>query len=105
MPATERLVTGTDFTGIHENQQTLAVSLYPNPAHEQLNLRYTLENSTAVTINLYDMNGRLVSSESKGTQTAGAQQSTLSLSGIPAGMYRVELVTEKGRSNNRVVVQ
>lgn len=99
------LVTGTDFTGIHEQQQELAVTLYPNPAHDNVNLRYTLENSTAVTINLYDMNGRLVSSENKGVQSAGAQQATLSVSGIPAGMYRVELVTETGRSNSRVVVQ
>ena len=98
------LVTGTDFTGIAEHTNEIQVSAYPNPAHDQLNLRYTLDNVTAVTINVYDMNGRLVSSENKGAQTAGAQQATVNVSAIPAGMYRVELVTETGRSNSRVVV-
>jgi hypothetical protein len=99
------MITGTDFTGIHTNSEGTTFSAFPNPATDVLNTRYTLTAASKVVVNVYDVAGKLVATENKGVQPAGEQSSSINVAGLPAGMYRVELVTDAGRSNNRVVVQ
>jgi hypothetical protein len=99
------LVKGTNFTGIQEHTNTLSFTAYPNPASDQVNLRYTLSNSSAVTINVYDVTGQLVMSENKGQLSAGSQTTSLSLSGLPAGAYQVQIMTAEGTGNSRLIVQ
>jgi hypothetical protein len=98
------LVTGTDYTGIHEANSGVSFSTYPNPAKDELNISYELTSSSNVVLNVYNIEGKLMSSENKGI-LSGAQTNRIDISNLPAGMYRVELVTEMGRSNQKIVVQ
>ena len=98
------LVTGTDPTGVGELNPGLPFSTYPNPANDQLNIRYTLPGASPVSLNIYDVSGKLVSAQNFGTIAAGPQQQTIDVSALPAGFYHVELVTEMGKSNNKVIV-
>lgn len=99
------LVMGTDFTGVAENSGTISFSAYPNPANDQVNLRYNLANASAVTVNVYDVTGKLVMSEAKGNVASGQQTTSVNVSSLPAGVYHVELVTAEGTGNSRVIVQ
>ena len=45
-----------------------------------------------------------MSAESKGN-LSGEQQQNVDVHMLPAGMYRIELVTEAGSSNQRIIVQ
>ena len=98
-------VTGTDFSGVKEMHNDLAFSTYPNPTNGDVNIRFNLPSSSNVTFNIYDITGKLVHSESKGTLSQGEQKLQLNVSGLNAGMYQLEMVTENGKANSKIVVR
>jgi hypothetical protein len=98
------LVTGTDFTGVQENNTGISFSTYPNPADDQVNIRFNLPVSSNVTLNIYDISGKLIRSENKGT-LSGEQKLLLDVSQLNAGMYRIELITNSGTSNSKIIVR
>ncbi len=98
------LITGTSFVGVQENENGVSFLAYPNPAKDRVNIRYHLPSSSNVTINIYNITGKLLNTENKGMLT-GEQNNSIDVSTLPAGLYRVELLTEMGSSNQKVVVQ
>lgn len=98
------LITGTNMTGMPESSGAVRFNTYPNPANDVLNLSFELTESAPVTVNIYDISGKLISTENKGT-LSGQQFVQTDVSTLPAGMYRIELVTGSNRSNSRVIVQ
>ena len=70
--------------GIEDASETMAISLYPNPAQYHLNIAGVEEGSM---VRILDINGRVVSS----TAVSGAT-STLNVSGLAAGIYFVQVV-------------
>ena len=73
-------VTGKTMEGVNEN--STFISLYPNPAREQVNVM--LENDAQVSI--YDMTGRMVS-----TMNMTAGQAQLNVSDLENGVYFVNV--------------
>lgn len=45
---------------VSESDNTLEWTLSPNPANEQVTLRFTLPQSATVSVNIYDIQGRLI---------------------------------------------
>jgi len=75
-------------------------SVAPNPAHQQVILEIeTLDNSSPLSVNLYDLTGNLVLS-----RLVEQSQVNLSLEGLAVGNYVVELVQEGKRERKVVVV-
>jgi Secretion system C-terminal sorting domain/Cleaved Adhesin Domain len=99
------LITGTDMTGIQESEGGIAFKTYPNPANDVVHISFELVDAAPVTINVYDITGKLVQTEQKGNLSPGYQNLQIDLGSVIAGVYRVELVTGNVRSNSRVVVQ
>lgn len=67
-----------------------AVSLFPNPATGILTLRH--EGLTPQTIRCHDAAGRLVKTLDKPV----ADQNTLDVSGLPSGLYTIQVLTRQG---------
>ncbi|HHZ81451.1 MAG TPA: T9SS type A sorting domain-containing protein [Flavobacteriales bacterium] len=65
--------------------ELISVNLYPNPTVDAIN--FTL--NTAAIASVYDVNGRLVFSEN-----VNAGNNTLEVSGLRAGSYRVDCVSD-----------
>ncbi|MFI5371456.1 MAG: T9SS type A sorting domain-containing protein [Candidatus Eisenbacteria bacterium] len=66
---------------------------WPNPTASLTTIRYSLPEPSAVTVTVFDLQGRRVASLLAGThQTAGPHQVTLRTDGWPSGcyLYRVE---------------
>ena len=99
------LITGTNLTSVTETSGAIAFNLYPNPTNDIANISFELPESAPVSVNVYDMTGKLISTEQKGNLVAGQQNMQVDLSSLAAGIYRIELVTGSVRSNSRVVVQ
>lgn len=99
------LITGTDLTSVAEASGSIPFKAYPNPANDIVNISFELPDAAPVTINVYDMTGKLISTEQKGNLAAGPQSTQVDVSVLATGLYRVELVTGNIRSNTRVVVQ
>jgi hypothetical protein len=69
--------------------ELISVNLYPNPTVDAIN--FTL--NTAAIASVYDVNGRLVFSEN-----VNAGNNTLEVSGLRAGSYRVDCVSDRSIS-------
>lgn len=83
-----------------------STALYPNPAAgQQVTLIYSFNTEVSdARMILSDMAGRMVRNESLNT-TNGLHQHTLSTSGLNAGVYIVNLVTDKGHTQQKLIVQ
>ena len=76
------------------------LTLMPNPARSEVLINLTADLTTATTLRLYDMRGRmLVERQSIGTQTQ------LDLRSLSAGVYIVEVTDATDRRSARLVVE
>jgi len=87
------------------DQEDMAWVVYPNPASDKLHVKYSTGRALGNTrMTLVDMAGRQVLREdARVTEPAGTLM--LDLSGIPQGTYLLELRTESGLYQQRVMVQ
>jgi hypothetical protein len=77
--------------GIQDHAALNGVSVYPNPANASANLELNLLNSDNVTVEMFDMTGKLISSENKGELAAGQHIMSLNTANLSNGMYFVKI--------------
>ncbi len=76
-----------------EEVPTLSMALYPNPSSEQLHLRLEEPLDADVSIQLLDLNGRLVKRQAL---PAGSTTGELQVSELAAGIYFLKLANAYG---------
>ncbi len=76
---------------------------YPNPAHSDATLTYTLPATGDVTLAAFDVLGREVAVLEAGQQPAGSATVRWNTSALPAGVYFVRLVSD-GRTATRKIL-
>jgi hypothetical protein len=84
-----------------------AVEVYPNPAQGRATLRLDLPTASEIEVRTYDARGRLVVGPERHIVGAGEHPVPLSLAGLSAGVYHVEVRFDAGgggRSHRAVVV-
>jgi len=71
---------------------------YPNPFRSLTTIRYALATPSQVSLEVFDLQGRLVVKRSLGLQPAGEQRATFSNPGLRTGvyMYRVRVMDAVG---------
>lgn len=84
------LVTGT-LTSLNEVNAPVALSVYPNPSSNKIELSYQLLKTAPVSVAVYDISGKEVMAINSGMQIAGAQKLTVDISGLPSGSYQIQL--------------
>jgi hypothetical protein len=80
----------TNSTGIDQLDAPSSLTVYPNPAQEQINLEITSNTATTGYIQVYSMQGVLMYNE-KMPLTNGVNKTTLSINNYAAGNYLVQL--------------
>ena len=86
--------------------QTVAqMNLCPNPAANNTVLNYSLATSSKVVMNIFDMNGRLVSSLDKGMQSSGSHSQIIDLRSMEKGVYMIQVVTNGAVKTAKLIVQ
>lgn len=91
--------------GVEEAAAELGLNVFPNPSADQAQVSYSLTAETAVTISIYDVTGKLISTENKGTQSAGRHFSGINTSAMANGFYTVCVQTETSRSTSKLIVK
>jgi hypothetical protein len=71
-------------TGLIQINQEEGISLYPNPATNQLNVQFDF-NATDINVEIYDINGALV--RSYGRVNGSLNEISIDVSGLANGMY------------------
>lgn len=70
-----------------------ALLLYPNPVTEQARISFEMKKTSAVTVQVTDMSGKLVY-ECSNLLLSGEQNLVLPVGNLPAGIYQVALIPE-----------
>ncbi len=78
---------------------------YPNPFNRTTTIEYRLSNVSAVTLDIYNMQGQLVKSLNNGVQSSGNHAVTFDMDNMNDGVYIPVLVTEKGSKKLLVVLK
>ncbi len=86
-------------TAIEEQDQKAKLKLYPNPSQGVFQIDLPSSNKEVYIFQLYDLNGRLVYSE---TITKSKQ---FDLSELPNGMYLVRIQDEMGKVSSEKVIK
>lgn len=74
---------------IEEN--TNGISIYPNPFEDEFEIEFVLENQDYITIDIYDVVGRKVSSLYEGVFDSGIHKIKIDATDIAKGSYFIEL--------------
>ncbi|HNI44436.1 MAG TPA: T9SS type A sorting domain-containing protein, partial [Chitinophagales bacterium] len=90
-------------TGIN-NPSNNTFSVAPTVTTGKVTLNCLLPQSTDLSINIYDMAGKIVQSMNR-KQQVGSQQIELDLSRLPNAAYLVELSTNGSTQTQKVMVQ
>lgn len=87
------------------NDNVNALSLFPNPATDNLRITYTLRERSAVSVKLYNLNGDLVADLLNSTQDVGIQSNDVHLpNGLAKGLYMVKLAVNGQQSTQKLMV-
>jgi uncharacterized protein YjdB len=100
------LVTVNIDTYIASITSQMAVTVYPNPASETLNINYELEQPSDVRFELSDFMGSNIAVIKLNNQLSGAGHYALSLSGegLPNGIYLLRVVANGKVETKKVMV-
>ncbi|MCS7028604.1 MAG: T9SS type A sorting domain-containing protein [Bacteroidia bacterium] len=85
--------------------QTVTLQAYPNPAAESVNFVYTLSNKANVELSVLALDGRIVSTLTKGNQGTGTYTYTFNRVDLPAGLYIARLVIDGTVSYTKIVLE
>ncbi len=89
--------------GVNENNGIENVNVFPNPTSSVINVALTTSLNEDVTFQIVDMMGRVLSSER--VNISGDYTYTTNTSDLSTGMYMVNVITSKGKSIHKFVVE
>jgi uncharacterized delta-60 repeat protein len=100
-----RYLSGLELGILDFSVEENSMLVYPNPINENVTLNYTLTNDETISIELYDVSGKLVQSlVASENRNKGPHTETLVLkSNIPSGTYVLTIGNGTGNSSVRLV--
>lgn len=89
-----------------ENKDDLIVYHYPNPANEEVNIRFNLQEKQQVTLELMDINGKLIEKIDLGSYPMGTNEYSYKIpQTLSNGVYLYKFITENTTVVNQLVIQ
>jgi hypothetical protein len=85
--------------GVEENTviaKNTGLSLYPNPTNGNVTLNFFAADNENIVINVMDLSGRVVKSDSQKNLTYGYTDHTISTNDLSSGVYIVNITSSKG---------
>ena len=98
-------VTTVSTVGIKENQNLKSLTLLPNPAQNFVSVSIQLQNASALTLAIYDMNGKMVYENKADHLEAGQNAININTTDFSTGVYAVELNSPQGQLRQKLVIQ
>jgi len=90
---------GTNI-GVNDIDFVSSVSLFPNPANNEVNVEFTLQHIADIIIELVDLNGKVIKTQSLTNVVIGTNTSQLNINDCANGVYSLLI-----RSNDSVTTQ
>jgi hypothetical protein len=89
--------------GIHEEAGVKFLEIYPNPATDKIHVSFQVEEKSNLNVKLVTLTGQIIFTEER-TQFSGTYQNDISVDALPAGLYFMEITTQSGTTNKKVLV-
>jgi hypothetical protein len=86
------------------NSRSLRITNFPNPATDNVTLKWQVPSRTPVSVNLYDATGRTVRNLYTADDSGRAGTVTMDAKTLAAGVYLVRLETAEGAVTRKLVV-
>ena len=80
------------------------LQIYPNPAHDKLNVEFRADDGDQYSLQLFDLTGRLVVNEN-GTGHGNNIPRVLDVRQLAKGSYMIQLKTNQGVSQKQVILE
>lgn len=99
----DSIVTNITGIGIMENDvANFNLTVYPNPATNNVTIEYQLTQSSIINIEVFDIVGNKISSYAV-SQTTGKHQTIINLEQLSQGAYFIKLSSENGNSSKLII--
>lgn len=92
------------WVGIKEENQTLALSVFPNPSSNQITI-ITPKNGGSIKAELIDMQGKQVISSALDNNSNVVNQHQLNVSSLAKGLYILNLSNLEGKQSLKISIQ
>lgn len=92
----------TGETSIKNKISTIDLKLFPNPTKEKLTVNFEIKSPQNITIQLADLEGRIVYKETK-NQFMGLYIANIDLSGLSKGVYSLLIIGDEGSFFEKVI--
>lgn len=98
---------GYRLANVPEVSSDLSMNVYPNPVVDNLSIQYTLTQKAIVSLRLFSVLGKLISSENFSSQEPGVYDHSISIASLNlnGGIYFVEISVNETRTIRRIVVE
>jgi len=95
------------WTGIEDIQlSNLKMVAFPNPATDNVTIQISLDNSSAISLNVYDLTGRkIVNLSDEENMSIGTHSFNWNTSGMESGIYFYKLTQGGNSFTNKIVVK
>lgn len=95
----------TGVVGVHEFENSLGLSIYPNPTNSSSVVDFTSPTNSKVNISVYDVTGRIVE-ESIINTSAGtnSKYSVNSSNKLTAGIYFITLMIDNNKVTKKLII-
>jgi hypothetical protein len=87
-----------------ENSFVANLDVYPNPSRDIFNVKFTSEEALTMTIKVVNMIGEEVFTEEL-TEFVGQYTQVIDMNTQPKSVYFLEIMTEYGRINKKIILQ
>lgn len=91
------------YTGIDEVKNDVNMQLYPNPASDFINAKFSLTAASNVTVDVTDLSGQIIEKVLSGNYS-GTQQVTINTAQLSQGMYLLSVTSGESVSVNKFLV-
>jgi hypothetical protein len=103
---TDSLVVPQTTMGINElNSSAFNLSVFPNPLTENMNVKFSLKETSSVTMEIFDVNGNKVSDLISENEMNGDVNKTFNVSTLAKGIYFVRLNINGESTIQKIVVE
>ncbi len=96
-----------NITGINDNfafNNFYLNECYPNPAHNNTRISFSLDKTTNITLNLFDAEGRIIDIIAKGVYSAGITAMNYDVSNLASGVYFIHLSANNKSLTKKIIV-
>lgn len=78
--------------------------LFPNPANNEINIKYNIENTDLAIIEIFNLLGEKVVEINNKVLLKGTYISNLDISSLPSGMYTCKMTTKNNKLIRRFII-